>query len=130
MSWASIEVLQKQLERRLLDFISYKTVQFAAKDAGMKLPPEWVNNISWSWPSMREVDEGRTIAAQAQKIKTGLTTYKQLLGPDWEDRFEQLATELAKAKVLELPLPAFESVAGAVLETAPDEDTEKSDEND
>jgi capsid protein len=131
MSWASIEVYQKQLERRLLDFVSYKTINYAIENGEIDPTDSvWIDKISWEWPKMKEVDEGRQVAANQNKLKSGLATYKQLLGPDWEERFAQFAVELNKAKELGLPLGVFESVSGAIVEETKDNNGSDSDVED
>ena len=59
--------------------------------------------------------EQKEQAALAQKLKNGLTTYRNLLGPDWRSKFRDLAEEQDEARKLGLHLPTMETASGATV---------------
>ena len=48
-----------------------------------------------------------------QKLKNGELTFRELLGPGWKKRLENLAEECKYIRELGVPLNIFETVAGA-----------------
>lgn len=115
MSWVTFYAMQKQLERSVADWVARKVLTWAQRKGAIKpMAVGWEHSISWTWPKMPSVDELKESSAVAQAIKNGTTDYSDLLGPDWEARFESLAAQLKKAKELELPLSVFEQKSGGL----------------
>lgn len=124
MTWQTFEWEQKFLERRLMDFLGAKALQWALSHREIiAQPPEgWQRTLSWSWNKMREVDELKAEAAMQLRLKNGTANFADTLGPDWEEKFELLAKQLKKARELELPLSIFETVSGSVISEYAKED--------
>lgn len=130
ISWQTFEWEQKFLERRLMDFLGVKAIQWAIGNRELKArPPEgWQKRLSWSWPKMREVDELKAEQAMQLRLKNGTANFADTLGPDWEEKMTLLATQINKARELKLPLSIFETVSGTVIED--DANTKTTDEGD
>jgi capsid protein len=113
MSWQTYEVDQKSMERRLMDFLGFKSIDWAIRKGQLDKGPEgWENLMLWVWPRMREVDEHRTATAQATKLKNGTITYDEIHGPDWDKKFQGYAEQLDFGRDLGLPLAVYETKSG------------------
>lgn len=130
LTWAAIHDRQKQLERTLLDWLAVKVLDRAIQ-LGKLAPapsPEWRHLISWDLPTMPPIDERTAVEAQAASLKAGLSTYKDLLGSDWEEHMREYSREIALARELGLPISPLETVSGAQAVTTPDH-TENTNDN-
>lgn len=118
MSWQTFEADQKKIERRLMDFLVYKSVSWAlARGELQGAPDAWWRAAVFTWPKMREVDEAKTAKAQETKLKNGTMTYADIFGPERANKFAQYSEELEQARQLKLPLAVFEAKSGGA---APD----------
>jgi capsid protein len=115
LTWSAIYDRQKQLERTLLDWLAVRVIEYGIQHNHIPVPPAepWQNLVSWDLPEMPAIDEKTSIDANAAALKSGLTTYRELLGSDWEEKMRQLAKELKLARELELPISPLETVSGA-----------------
>ena len=116
LTWASIYDRQKNLERELLDWLAEKVLSRALELGAIPAPPagsDWRNLVSWDMPTMPAIDEKAAVEANAANLKAGLTTYKELLGSDWQEYFRELAAEVDTIRELGLPVSILETVAGA-----------------
>lgn len=119
LTWVSMLDNQKFLERTAADWGATQAIRWAIATGQLPPPPEaiaatWPQALAWQWPRMPEVNEVDAQAALEKKLKNGATTFAEILGPAWRERFEQLAVEVAEARRLDLPLSIFESKAGAI----------------
>lgn len=116
LSWVSIYVEQKDLEREWLDWIGTRAIKWAIRQRKIKAtPPEdWESKISWHLPTMPFVDEVKERQANALALKNGEKTFSELLGPDWKTKFAAFAAELEYARTLGLPLSVFEQKSGGM----------------
>lgn len=131
MTWVTFYWLQKHLERTAADWIARKALTWAQaqKSIGLKpLAPGWERKISWTWPTMPSVDELKESTAVAQRLKNGTTDFAELLGPDWEKRFESLSTQLQAARKLGLPLSIFEQKSGGMAASGTDDNKQQQEE--
>jgi capsid protein len=121
LTWATIYDRQKTLERTLLDWLAVKVLERAVDRGELAAPPDtaWRHLISWDLPTMPPINEKASIDSQAAALKAGLTTYKDLLGSDWDEKIRQLATETDLIRSLGLPLAYLETVSGAPAGAAP-----------
>jgi len=114
MTWRTLDDFQQFLEDAFSDWVAVRAIRRAIDDGTLGAPPEgWEELIAWQYPDMPAVDEQKEQAALAQKLKNGLTTYRNLLGPDWRSKFRDLAEEQDEARKLGLHLPTMETVSGA-----------------
>lgn len=122
LTWSAIYDRQKHLERTLLDWLAIRVIEYGMEHGFISAaaPDGWRTLVSWDLPTMPPIDEKTSIDAQSAALKSGLTTYRELLGSDWEDHMRELAAELKLARELELPISPLETVSGA---PAPTEET-------
>ncbi len=123
LSWQTFYWLQKHLERQVADWVAVKVLNWARKRGKTpELGKGWERRISWTWPTMPEVNEVDAQNAIALALKNGTTDYAALLGPDWRRRLEQLSEMVELIRAKNLPLKILETAAGA---PAQDRDEEK-----
>ena len=117
ITWASIYDRQKNLERELLDWLAVKVLERAIERGDLAQPgPDaagWRDLVSWDMPTMPAIDEKAAVEAQSASLKAGLSTYKDLLGSEWDEKLEELAREVDKIRSLGLPIAILETVSGA-----------------
>lgn len=119
LTWSAIRDRQKMLERTLLDWLAEKVIAHGIEIGAIPVPSareaadNWRTLVSWDLPEMPAIDEQRAVEANAAALKSGQLTYREILGSEWEERFEQHARELALARKLGLPLAELETVSGA-----------------
>ena len=118
MTWSAIYDRQKQLERSLLDWLAEKVIAHGMEIGAVPAaaPDDWRNLVSWDLPEMPAIDERRTVDAQVAALKAGLTTYRELLGSDWEEKLAEYGREMQLIRDLDLPLSIRETVSGAPAE--------------
>jgi hypothetical protein len=126
LSWAgAFYPMQKWLERCYADYCGIKALTWAMRKGYIKqLPKGWEQSISWTWPTMPEVDQLDAENATAQALKNGTTDFAALLGPDWRKRLEGLAEQINEIKRLGIPLSILEMKSGGSADN-PKKDNEK-----
>jgi len=103
ISWAAFEEDQKMLERGVIDY------------ACSILCPHQPYFVSW--PKAFEIDPEKAEKTIEAKLRAGLTSYRQVLGPDWEEELAHLAYE--RKRIVEMgldSLPFFQTSSGAQIE--------------
>lgn len=115
MSWRTFADLQQWLEDTLCDWVARRVLLRAVRLGELPPPPDedWPDAIRWQWPRMPAVDEDREQSAILKKLRNGLTTYRDEIGPSWRAHLEQLAEEHREAERLGLPLAPFEATPGS-----------------
>ena len=128
LTWQSFYCDQKDAEHDFLDWCVIRAIRWAIRKGIItaEAPDDWETKLSWTLPKMPHVDELKERKATEQALKNGETTFLQILGPDYEEKWTQFSEELEKARELLLPLGVFETKAGAVQE---DENEENKQEN-
>ena len=117
MTWASFKDNQKHLERHFADWVGVQALRWGIATGKIKEgPKDWEGGISWQWPHMPEVDEGKAQDAILKRFKNGLATFKEVFGPNWKEHFDQLATELEYAQGKKIPLAMLQTAAGVVIQ--------------
>jgi capsid protein len=115
MTWVTFYWLQKRIERAFADWVAVKVIEWAIRRKVIRgLVDGWQRKISWTWPTMPEVDELDAQNAIAAALKNGTTNYSELLGPDWRARMESYAEQVAVIRELGLPLSVLEMKSGGV----------------
>lgn len=114
ITYAHLRNFQKRMEHQFLDWIAEKVICRAIRK-GFPAPsdPRWFVKINWEFPSPDAIDPEKQARANAQKLKNGELTFRELLGPGWKSRLSDLAEECKYVRSLGLPLNIFETVAGA-----------------
>jgi len=116
ISWASIEEFQKELERGPVDFLGVRAIRWGIATGRLSEGPEnWERFLSWQWPVMREVNEADAQTAVTQKLKNFVTTYRQLLGPNWKATLTQVSDEVKWFNEQDLVHPSQQTVSGQVV---------------
>jgi len=114
ISWGKFYQWQKQLERQVCDWIAHKAIQWYADKEGVTVPEY---TVSWGFPELPTIDPLKDAMADRERIGNLTTTYQEMLGPDWRDKFDQIATEIAYAKTKGIPLDMIYGEAGAIAAT-------------
>tara|TARA_Y100000310_G_scaffold333780_1_gene412048 strand:+ start:2746 stop:4323 length:1578 start_codon:yes stop_codon:yes gene_type:complete len=124
LTWVTFTWLQKHLERSIADWTAIKALTWAQRKNDIaRLPDGWQRRLSWSWPTMPEVDELDAQNAIAAALKNGTTDWSKLLGPDWERKLKALGEQANVIRDLELPLSFFEGKSGGSVNPKKDNGT-------
>ncbi len=103
ISWSAFEEDQKLLERQVVDYcigVLWPGAEYAV-----------------SWPRAFEIDPEKSEKVLDLRLRGGRTTYREVLGPDWQARLTQLAKEQEFIKSLGINnLSIFTTASGAVIE--------------
>ena len=115
MTWMTFKDFQQFLEDGFSDWVAVMAIGWAILTGKLTRPASatWMLSVAWQYPTMPAVDEQKEQSALAQKFKNGLTTFREMLGPQWQERLTQFSDEVKFARGLNLPLAIFETVAGA-----------------
>ena len=115
MTWVTFYWLQKWLERSAADWIARRVLTWAQRKKQVPvMPAGWDRKLSWTWPTMPEVNELDAQNAIAAALKNGTTDYAELLGPDWRKRLAGLADQVNEIRKLLLPLKVLETASGGM----------------
>lgn len=123
MSWATFEEWQKNLEREVCDWVVQKWVAWADRKGIFKagtLPDDWSDHVSWSWPTMREVDIKATAEAKKIMLENGLITLAELHPGDPDGYMQEIGKDVERYHRLGLIHPMEKSVSGGVLSPSVD----------
>ena len=96
----------------------------AAKAAGLiagELPAVSTWRVTWHFDGFSPLDQNKDATADDTRIKNGTSTYAEVYGAygqQWDEQFEQMAVEKAKAEELGLPWPILSPVAAAPMTPA------------
>ena len=114
MTWqGAFYPMQKWLERCFADWVAVNALRWAQRRGMIEnLAAGWEMSLSWRWPKMPEVQADTAQTAIAAAIKNGTTDYSQEIGPDWRNRFDALAEQIAYAREKGIPLAAMEMKSG------------------
>ena len=114
MTWVTFYWLQKHLERSVADRVAVKVLTWAQRKKAVKpLADGWQRAMSWTWPTMPEVNELDAQNAIAAALKNGTTDWSELLGPDWRKRLTALAEQTDFIRKVKLPLSILETASGS-----------------
>ncbi len=119
MSWTSFEILQKSLERRVLDWLVLRVFTWAIRTGRLwatGAPMDWQDGIAWHWPEQPKLDPAKEHESDRASLKNGSTDFARLLGPQWRKRLAAYAEQIEFIRSLGLPLSVFETVAGAEVQ--------------
>lgn len=114
------------LQRILMAWLDEATLVGLIPDG---LPPFATWTYQWFWPGDEHVDPSKESTAQATRLASRTTTYAEEYarkGQDWEEEFEQLGSEIKRAKELGIPLPGDTPTAS----TSPTNDDDAAEDDD
>jgi capsid protein len=118
LSWAQFYVDQKWLERRFMDWLAIKAINWGIKKGHIDTPPTgWESKNSFAWPTMPIVDPLKLEMSIAKALKNGRTDFKKILGPQWEEILKGYAEQIKTIRELEIPLEVLESKSGGLTPT-------------
>lgn len=106
---------QKWLEG-ICDWTLYRFVRREIRRGELNesdLPKNWLRHVSWSWPTLDELDENSHQNAFGSKLRNLTGTLREELGTDWKERLVQYKSELEFCRANGIPHPALETVCGA-----------------
>lgn len=116
MSWPTFEELQKFLEQTVCDWALNCWGRRYEMVGGRRLPDGWQRRVSWTWPRMREVNQVDEQNALQLKLKNFTGSFREVYGPNWRERLDDIAEEMEYFKARGLPHPGLVTVAGAVIQ--------------
>ena len=118
MTWPMFRMLQKWLERSLCDWVGQKALEWGMKKrvVNRKAPKDWRLRMTWSWPTMPEVDTLKAVNAKEKELANGLLSYADIYGPQWRERLTAIAEQFNFARGLNIPLRVFEKEAAKQAE--------------
>lgn len=91
ISWQAIEELREMLEQQV---ISYCVQVICPEAEGYRV----------QWPSKIEIDPEKTQRLEAERLRTGVATYQDLIGPGWRDKLLQIKELTDYCHEIGLPL--------------------------
>lgn len=124
MARPAFERLQKTLERQLLDWIAVRILAQASASGELPLPhgtdlDGLAAALAWKWPRPLEANAVDAENATRLALQTGTITYRDILGPDWEEIIAQRGRERAALAANGLVDPMAQTVSGATLPADP-----------
>lgn len=114
---------QKFLEQ-ICDWTLFQFIKWADKrgEFDMKrLPDNWMKYVTWSFPTMDELDENSHQDAISKMLKNHTATYKDILGNDWREKLLQSKEEIAWFKDNGMAHPSYEMISGGERSSAEEE---------
>jgi capsid protein len=115
----SFKQAQKYLERNLCDWLASILIQNAINSGILPQPAngeDFRSCLFWSWAAQEEcnaVDEQNAIRL---KLQNGTASYREIFGPSWRERLEEIAEEAEACRAAGLIHPMTATVAGAVVD--------------
>ncbi|HCE42304.1 MAG TPA: hypothetical protein DET40_01995 [Lentisphaeria bacterium] len=112
----------KWLERRFLDWVAVKAINWAISKGKLQALPEgWENRIMFLFPEQEDINPLDAANARSAMLKNAQTTFSKQLGPQWKSKLIQLAEETKFIKEIGLDwLGIFETKSGAPTTAQPD----------
>lgn len=104
---------QKFLEG-ISDWVVYRWSLWASKKGILAKPIDIddMRLVDWSWPSIGELDENSHQDAIGKQLTNLTGSYREILGPDWKEKLEQIKNEIDWFKKNNLPHPSFNMISG------------------
>lgn len=120
LSWTQFYVDQKDLERKLVDWMAQRAITWAIENGKIQTsaPDGWSDAMSWSWPEMPAVDPLKESMANISNLKHLLTSYAEIIGPNWRELLKQIADEKAEVEGNKLPELIFQQEQSAAERAA------------
>ena len=83
--------------------------------ASLKLPPDWIRCVSYSFPKKREPDAQKEQTATQLGLKNFTTSLREIYGPDWKEKADLIAEEIEYFRAKGIPHPALVTVSGQTI---------------
>lgn len=93
-SWPAITEFQKYLEQ-ICDWVFFRWLNWAEKKGIVKsyVAEDVMDGIDWCWRKMEDLDEVAHQNAIKLALENNVLSYREILGNDWKERLEQIASE-------------------------------------
>ena len=114
MTWPTFEEWQKSLEREVCDWVVRKWAVWAKRRGFLRqsLPEGWEGSVTWSWPTMREVDQKKAAEAKKLMLENGLLLLDELHPGNKREFVRKLGEDVALFREAGLVHP-YERASGA-----------------
>lgn len=128
ITWPKFEAEQQQLKTGILDWLVRRWATWAMRKGiisrDIKLPPDWIRRVSYSFPKKREPDAQKEQNAIAQGLRNLTVSLRDIYGPDWRERTDEIAEEIEYFKARGVPHPALVTVSGQTVDGGNNTETE------
>lgn len=114
LSWPAFMEMQKFLERTC-DWLLYRFALWAARKNLLDysgLPPRWLHQVQWQWPTMTSSDEQAHENALATRFRNLTGSYMDEFGSEWKQKLIQIRDEIDWCKANNVPHPSFAMLSG------------------
>lgn len=92
-SFPAILELQKELEK-ICDWIFFRYVNFIVRHGELEyIDPDVMDYVDWQWRKIDDIDAVATQNGIRLALENCTTTYKDVLGNDWQETLRQVAFE-------------------------------------
>lgn len=130
-SYPAILELQKELEQ-VCDWVFYRFANWIG--AKIEDADEFMACVSWTWKGIDSLDPVANENAITLQLKNMTKTYRDILGPDWQEKMKQTAFERAWMKENGIVHPNDLMLSGGQTEQSksevePAEQVEETNEN-
>ena len=119
ITWPKFEQEQQGLKLGILDWLVRRWAAWALRKGiishSLKLPPDWIRSVEYSFPVKREPDAQKEQSAINQALRNCTTSLREKFGPDWRERLLLLKEELDFCRENGIPHPALITVSGQTI---------------
>ncbi len=119
ITWPKFEAEQQSLKLGILDWLVHRWAAWATRkgiiSANLKLPPDWIRKVSYSFPRKREPDAQKEQSAINLGLKNFTMSLAEIYGPDWREHADKIAEELDYFRERGIPHPALVTVSGQTV---------------
>ena len=119
ITWPKFEDEQEGLKLGILDWLVRRWAAWATRKGiiapTLKLPPNWIRTVEYSFPVKREPDAQKEQSAINQALRNCTTSLREKFGPDWRERLLLLKEELDFCRENGIPHPALITVSGQTI---------------
>ena len=119
ITWPKFEDEQQKLKTGILDWMIRRWAAWAVRKgmipSSLKLPPDWIRCVSYSFPKKREPDAQKEQTATQLGLKNLTMSLREIYGPDWKEHADLIAEELEYFRAKGIPHPALVTVSGQTI---------------
>ena len=119
ITWPKFEDEQQKLKTGILDWLVRRWAAWAMRKgiipSDLALPPDWIRRVSYSFPKKREPDAQKEQAAIYQGLRNFTVSLRDIYGPDWRERADEIQEELDYFRERGIPHPALVTVSGQTI---------------
>ena len=115
---------------QICDWVFYRWSKWAVKKGIIenKFQENYMRNVSWCWDKLRDVDTLKEINAQKLQLASGISSYREILGSDWQEKLLQISDEIKFCQQNGIPHPSLQTVSGQLIETGTDDNEDNLEE--